>query len=91
MSVRSTHFSGHTGDHPGRDLAPGDRYILALQDRQAVRRRREEEGGLLPMSWGWNERRCGLERTASRYEYYSNEYPDDYVTAGVDNNWVKGR
>ena len=30
------------------------RYKLALRDRQAVRGRREEEGGLLPMAWGWN-------------------------------------
>ena len=31
------------------------RYKLALRDSQAARgRREEEEGGLLPMAWGWN-------------------------------------
>lgn len=27
---------------------------LALSDRQAARRRREETGVLLAMTWGWN-------------------------------------
>ena len=30
------------------------RYQLALRDRQAARGRREEDGGLLPMAWGWH-------------------------------------
>ena len=29
------------------------RYKLALRDRQTSRGRREEEGSLLPMAWGW--------------------------------------
>ena len=30
------------------------RYKLTLRDRQAARGRREEDGGLLPMVWGWH-------------------------------------
>ena len=30
------------------------RYKLALRDRQATRGRRKEDGGLLPMAWGWH-------------------------------------
>ena len=30
------------------------RYKLALRDRQAARGRREEDGGLFPMAWGWH-------------------------------------
>ena len=30
------------------------RYQLALRDRQAARRRRDETGVMLPMTWGWN-------------------------------------
>ena len=28
------------------------RHKLALRDRQVTRRRREEEGGLMPIAWG---------------------------------------
>lgn len=30
------------------------RYKLVLRNRQAARGRREEQGGLMPMAWGWH-------------------------------------
>ena len=34
---------------------PVHRYNLTVRDRQAARGRREEDGGLLPMAWGWHK------------------------------------
>ena len=56
------------------------RYKLALRNCQATRRRREEDGGLMPMAWGchidveWGVARVGRKKASKGLEIFCLEW-----------------